>query len=145
MPDYQWPDAEHRTLIGKRISRVDSPDKVSGRARYTYDVKRPEMLFGKMLRAPYAHCKVVSVDVSAAEKIPGVKAIEIQCRDGTDVRFSFASGKVGTASPVEPYRTLKSGTVYAKELLYLNATTLYVACGSGSERGAARVKIARQI
>src|SRR5260370_35251285 len=77
MPDYQWPDAEHRTLIGKRISRVDSPDKVSGRARYTYDVKRPEMLFGKMLRAPYAHCKVVSVDVSAPEKMPAVTAVEI--------------------------------------------------------------------
>ena len=37
MPDYSWPDAEHRTLIGKRISRVDSPLKVSGRAKYTYD------------------------------------------------------------------------------------------------------------
>ena len=37
MPDYNWPDAEHRTLIGKRISRVDSPVKVSGRAKYTYD------------------------------------------------------------------------------------------------------------
>jgi xanthine dehydrogenase YagR molybdenum-binding subunit len=87
MPDYQWPDAEHRTLIGKRISRVDSPDKVSGRARYTYDVKRPEMLFGKMLRAPYAHCKVVSVDVSAAEKIPGVKAIEIVQGPGSTIHW----------------------------------------------------------
>src|SRR3979409_423451 len=85
MPDYQWPDAEHRTLIGKRISRVDSPDKVSGRARYTYDVKRPEMLFGKMLRAPYAHCKVESVDVSVAEKIPGVKAIEIVQGPGSTI------------------------------------------------------------
>src|SRR3984893_1573149 len=88
MPDYQWPDADHRTLIGKRISRVDSPDKVSGRARYTYDVKRPEMLFGKMLRAPYAHCKVVSVDVSAAEKIPGVKAIEIVQGPGSTIHWA---------------------------------------------------------
>src|SRR5260370_23819850 len=88
MPDYQWPDAEHRTLIGKRISRVDSPDKVSGRARYTYDVKRPEMLFGKMLRAPYAHCKVVSVDVSAAEKMPGVKAIEIVQGPGSTIHWA---------------------------------------------------------
>ncbi len=88
MPDYQWPDAEHRTLIGKRISRVDSPDKVSGRARYTYDVKRAEMLFGKMLRAPYAHCKVVSVDVSAAEKMPGVKAIEIVQKPGSTIHWA---------------------------------------------------------
>ena len=75
MPDYQWPDQANRTLIGQRVSRVDSPDKVSGQARYTYDVKRPGMLFGKMVRSPYAHCKIVSIDTSAAEKMPGVKAI----------------------------------------------------------------------
>src|SRR5437763_16731417 len=83
MQDYQWPDAEHRTLIGKRIARVDSPDKVSGQARYTYDIKRPGMLFGKMLRSPYAHCKVVSIDISAAEKMPGVKAIESVAKAGS--------------------------------------------------------------
>ncbi len=88
MPDYQWPDAEHRTLIGKRISRVDSPDKVSGQARYTYDIKRPDMLFGKMLRSPYAHCKVVSIDVSAAEKMPGVKAIEIVQKPGSTIHWA---------------------------------------------------------
>src|SRR4029077_4314736 len=88
MPDYQWPDVEHRTLIGKRISRVDSPDKVSGRARYTYDIKRPGMLFGKMLRAPYAHCKVVSIDISAAEKMPGVKAIEIVQKQGSNIHWA---------------------------------------------------------
>ena len=88
MPDYQWPDVEHRTLIGKRISRVDSPDKVSGRARYTYDIKRPGMLFGKMLRSPYAHCKVVSIDISAAEKMPGVKAIEIVQKPGSNIHWA---------------------------------------------------------
>jgi xanthine dehydrogenase YagR molybdenum-binding subunit len=88
MPDYQWPDAEHRTLIGKRISRVDSPDKVSGQARYTYDVKSPGMLFGKMLRSPYAHCKIVSIDTSAAEKMPGVKAIEIVQKPGSTIPWA---------------------------------------------------------
>lgn len=88
MPDYQWPDAEHRTLIGKRTLRVDSPDKVSGQARYTYDIKRPGMLFGKMLRAPYAHCKVVSIDTSAAEKMPGVKAVEIVQKPGSTIHWA---------------------------------------------------------
>jgi xanthine dehydrogenase YagR molybdenum-binding subunit len=88
MPDYQWPDPEHRTLIGKRISRVDSPDKVSGRARYTYDVKRPGMLFGKMVRSPYAHAKIVSIDISAAEKMPGVKAIEIVQKAGSTIHWA---------------------------------------------------------
>jgi len=88
MPDYQWPDPEHRTLIGQRVSRVDSPDKVSGQARYTYDVKRPGLLFGKMLRAPYAHCKIVSIDTSAAEKMPGVKAIEIVQKAGSNIHWA---------------------------------------------------------
>jgi hypothetical protein len=73
-----------------------------------------------------------------SQRLPeGVKAIEIQCRDGTDIQFSFSKGLVagtnGASSPVEPYRTLKSGTVYFKEMLYLNATTLYVACGSSGK------------
>ncbi len=88
MPDYQWPDPEHRTLIGKRVARVDSPDKVSGQARYTYDIKRPGMLFGKMLRSPYAHCKVVSIDTSAAEKMPGVKAVEIVQKAGSTIHWA---------------------------------------------------------
>jgi len=88
MPDYKWPDAEHRTLIGKRTLRVDSPDKVSGQARYTYDVKRPGLLFGKMLRAPYAHCKVVSIDISAAEKMPGVKGIQIVQKAGSTIHWA---------------------------------------------------------
>jgi xanthine dehydrogenase YagR molybdenum-binding subunit len=77
MAEYAWPDAEHRALIGKRITRVDSPVKVSGQAKYTYDVHRPGMLYGRVLRCPYAHAKVVSVDTSAAERMPGVKAVHI--------------------------------------------------------------------
>ena len=88
MPDYSWPDAEHRTLIGKRISRVDSPVKVSGRAKYTYDYHGANMLFGKVLRSPYAKAKVVSIDTSAAEKLPGVKAVEIIQKPGSTVQWA---------------------------------------------------------
>src|SRR5881398_2180462 len=88
MPDYAWPDAEHRTLIGKRITRVDSPAKVSGQAKYTYDVHRPGMLYGKVLRCPYAHAKVVSVDTSAAEKMPGVKAVYIVQGPGANIHWA---------------------------------------------------------
>src|SRR6478752_1332211 len=92
MPDdnakYAWPAAEQRSLIGKRISRVDGPDKVSGRAKYTYDVHRPGMLFGKVVRCPHAHAKVVSVDTSAAEKMPGVKAVHVIQGTGTEIQWA---------------------------------------------------------
>ena len=58
---YSWP--EKPVLIGTAIKRLDGPDKVTGRARYTYDINRPGMIFGKMVRSPYAHARVVSVDL----------------------------------------------------------------------------------
>src|SRR6201984_1292180 len=88
MPDYAWPDAERRTLIGKRITRVDSSAKVSGQAKYTYDVHRPGMLYGKVLRCPHPHAKVVSVDTSAAEKMPGVKAVHVVQGPGANIHWA---------------------------------------------------------
>ena len=88
MPNYSWPDQDHRALIGKRTTRVDSSVKISGRAKYTYDVKRPGMLFGKMLRCPYAQAKIVSIDTSTAEKMPGVKAIHIVQEPGAQVHWA---------------------------------------------------------
>lgn len=88
MPDYNWPKAEERTLIGKRISRVDAPQKVAGQAKYTYDVHRPGMLYGKIVRSPYAKAKIVSIDTSAAEKMPGVKAVHVVQKPGTTIHWA---------------------------------------------------------
>ncbi|MFL6214281.1 MAG: xanthine dehydrogenase family protein molybdopterin-binding subunit [Blastocatellia bacterium] len=91
MAEYKWPDADKRTLIGKRISRVDGPQKVSGRAKYSYDINRPGMLFGKIVRCPHAHAKIVSMDTSAAERMPGVKAVHIVQEPGTELFWAGAS------------------------------------------------------
>jgi xanthine dehydrogenase YagR molybdenum-binding subunit len=85
---YGWPAAEQRSLIGKRISRVDGPDKVSGRAKYTYDLHRPGMLYGKVVRCPHAHAKVVSIDISAAEKMAGVKGVFIIQDQGSEIHWA---------------------------------------------------------
>src|SRR5438552_5055161 len=101
MPDYAWPDAQHRALIGARVTRVDAPAKVSGQANYTYDVHRPGMLYGKVLRSPYAHAKVVSIDTSAAEKMPGVKAIHIVQGPGSTIHWA-GDDTVAVAAVDEP-------------------------------------------
>jgi xanthine dehydrogenase YagR molybdenum-binding subunit len=85
---YGWPAAEQRSLIGKRISRVDGPEKASGRAKYTYDVHRPGMLYGKVVRCPHAHAKVTSVDTSAAEKLPGVKGVFVIQDKGSEIHWA---------------------------------------------------------
>src|SRR5499427_1818429 len=88
MAEYKWPEEGKRTHIGKRISRIDGPDKVSGRAKYTYDINRPGMLFGKVVRSPYARAKIVSIDTSVAEKMPGVKAIKVIIEPGKEVQWA---------------------------------------------------------
>ena len=101
MPDYSWPTADQRTLIGKRVTRVDAPAKVSGRAKYSYDYFQPGMLFGKILRSPYAKARIVSIDVSAAEKMPGVKAVEIIQKVGATVLWE-GDEIAGVAAVDEP-------------------------------------------
>src|SRR5260370_2701266 len=54
---------------------VDGPDKVSGRAKYTADLVAPGLLAGRIFRSPYSHAEIVDVDVTAALRLPGVKAI----------------------------------------------------------------------
>ena len=61
--------------IGSYVPMVDGPEKVSGRAKYTADLLAPGMLAGRIYRSPYAHGEILEVDVSAALRLPGVKAI----------------------------------------------------------------------
>jgi xanthine dehydrogenase YagR molybdenum-binding subunit len=89
MAEYKWPEEGKRKYIGKRISRIDGPDKVSGRAKYTYDIKRPGMLFGKVLRSPHAHAKIVSIDLSVAEKMAGVAGIRIIQGPGSEIQWAM--------------------------------------------------------
>jgi 4-hydroxybenzoyl-CoA reductase subunit alpha len=61
--------------IGDYVPMVDGPEKVSGRAKYTADLIAPGMLAGRIYRSPYSHAEILAVDVSAALKLPGVKAV----------------------------------------------------------------------
>jgi len=63
------------TIIGTRMPRVDSRAKVMGKAKYTADLKLPGMLVGKIKRSPYAHARIVNIDTSKAEALPGVKSV----------------------------------------------------------------------
>lgn len=62
-------------VIGKRVKRPDGIDKVTGRARYGADATAPGELVGLFLRSPHAHAKIRKIDTTAAEKLPGVKAV----------------------------------------------------------------------
>ena len=63
------------SVIGTRVHRVDGPEKVTGSAKYTFDMVLPGMLYGKVLRSPHPHARILSIDTSQAEKLVGVKAV----------------------------------------------------------------------
>src|SRR2546429_466629 len=75
MAKVDWPAADKRTLIGKRIDRIDGPLKATGAAKYSYDINRPGMLWAKVVTSPHAHAEVTGIDTSAAEALPGVKGV----------------------------------------------------------------------
>jgi xanthine dehydrogenase YagR molybdenum-binding subunit len=97
MSQYSWPDPATRPLLGKKISRVDGPAKSSGRAKYTYDYNPQGLLAGKILRCPYAHARITSLDTSAAEKMAGVKAVVVIQKAGTEI-FWAGDEIVGVAA-----------------------------------------------
>jgi carbon-monoxide dehydrogenase large subunit len=63
------------TVVGQPVARVDAVEKVTGAARYIADLRLPGMLYGRVLRSPYPHAKIVSVDVTAAKNLPGVLGV----------------------------------------------------------------------
>ncbi len=80
-------------VLGKRVPRVDALEKVTGAAQYGGDVHLPGMLHGKFVRSEYPHAKILNIDTSAAEKLPGVRAIITQ-DDVESGRRVFATDKV---------------------------------------------------
>ena len=70
-----WGARGSHKLLNTDLERLDGPAKASGMAKYTYDVRVPGMLYGRILHSPHASADIVSVDTSAAEKMSGVKAV----------------------------------------------------------------------
>lgn len=63
------------SVVGKPTPRIDAHERVTGKAQYTGDIQLPGMLHARVLRSTVPHAKIVSIDTSKAEKLPGVKAI----------------------------------------------------------------------
>jgi xanthine dehydrogenase YagR molybdenum-binding subunit len=64
-------------VIGKPVPRINGRAKVTGSSRFTVDVKLPGMLHARLLRSPHAHARVLSIDMRAAERHSGVRAVEL--------------------------------------------------------------------
>jgi CO/xanthine dehydrogenase Mo-binding subunit len=79
--------AEVVKLLLDRGAEVDAKDKATGEAMYSCDVKIPGMLFGKCKRSPHPFARMLSIDVSKALKLPGVRAI-VTARNVTQFHYA---------------------------------------------------------
>ncbi len=80
------------TLLGKSFPRVDSADKVTGRSQYAGDVYLPGMLHCKVLKSTRSHARILRIDTSRAEQVPGVRGV-ITAKDSPDVRYGSGALK----------------------------------------------------
>ena len=82
-----WEKDGGLSVIGRRLQRVDGVDKVTGRAKYTYDISLPGMLYGKILRCPYPQARLLRIDASRAKRHPGVQAVLTDLASDRTLRF----------------------------------------------------------
>ncbi len=90
-------EAEDFKHIGARTPRIDGRKIVTGSAPYTQDIKLRGMLIGKILRSPHAKAEIVSVDLSGAKSLKGVKAV-LQLAEG---QVDFAGQQVAAVAAVD--------------------------------------------
>ena len=62
-------------VVGQSVERLDAKAKATGEAKFTVDLALPGMVYAKYLRCPHAHARILSIDTSEAEKLPGIAAV----------------------------------------------------------------------
>ncbi len=87
MAEYSWPKQGTAQLLGTEQDRLDGLAKASGAARYAYDIVEDEMLLARGLGCPHAHCKIKSIDTSAAEDVSGVRAVHLMKKEGDEIEW----------------------------------------------------------
>ncbi|TDI95665.1 MAG: aldehyde oxidase [Caldithrix sp.] len=98
-------------IIGKRVPLVDALKKTTGEGFYTDDIKLPGMLICKILRSPYSHARVKSIDVSKAEALDGVYAVITGDEPGAQNRFGvlpISKDEISLPKPGAPGRAGKA-------------------------------------
>ncbi len=100
-------------VVGTRPIRPDGVDKVTGRAIYAADTRASGMLWGKILRSPHAHARIVSIDTSKAEKLTGVQAV-VTAKDFPEIASEEAFVGEGPMN----FRDLSDNVMARAKVLY---------------------------
>ncbi len=128
--------------VGTRPIRPDGVPKVTGRAQYGADLKLPGMIYGKVLRSPHAHAKILSIDTSAAEKLPGVKAV-MTAADLPQQKFDY----IGPERVAVNFWHVTRNIMAREKVLYEGHAVAAVAATSNSiaEEACALIKVQYEV
>jgi 4-hydroxybenzoyl-CoA reductase alpha subunit len=96
------PKVGEYSILGKSMPRVDAKLKVTGEAKYAADIELPDVLWGQIKRSPYAHARILNIDTSKAEKLPGVMAVTTG-KDFGDFKWGWSR----ETRDEEPFATTK--------------------------------------
>ena len=80
--------AEKHVVVGASVPKLDAWQKATGEAQFGGDIRLPGMLHGKILRSRYPHARILSIDTSKAEALPGVKGV-VTWKDAPDLKLGF--------------------------------------------------------
>ena len=113
-------------VVGTRPIRHDGAEKVTGQARYGADIRLPGMLYGKILRSPYAHARIKAINTRHAEELPGVHAVI------TSADLAQPSGRVVDLAEgtIHNMRFLSNNIMAAEKALYRGHALAAVAATS---------------
>ena len=136
-PDYSWPPMESRKVIGKPHKRLDGPQKASGRAKYTSDLKMKDMLYAAYLTCPHGHARITSIDTAAAEKINGVKAVHVVAEAGKELQWhgQEVAAVAATSEEIAREAVRKINVVYEVMPHFVNEADLGKAGSRGKAAG----------
>src|SRR5262247_288615 len=113
--------------VGTRTIRPDGVDKVTGRARFGADFNLPGQLIGRVLRSPHPHARIVRIDTSRAEALPGVKAV-ITRDDFADQSSEF----IPAGEMMINYRDVVRNVMAREKVLYEGHAVAAVAATSAA-------------
>lgn len=123
------------SVIGKPLPKIDAVKKATGRATFLDDIYLPGMLYGKILRSPYAHAKILGIDTSKAERLPGVRAV-ITGKELAKITKPYAAVaeraelRVGVGKRVGVYKTTDKFALQVDKVRYVGDTVAAVAAAS---------------
>ncbi|MGD9932975.1 MAG: xanthine dehydrogenase family protein molybdopterin-binding subunit [Dehalococcoidia bacterium] len=129
-------------VIGTRPIRPDGVEKVTGKAQYGADIRPPGLVYGRVVRSPHAHARILEIDTSEAEAIPGVLAVV------TSKDFPIAADKIEElGESAVNLRELSENILAHDKTLYHGHAVAAVAATSSqiAEEAAKRVKVTYEV